>query len=58
MLTPGGQVKILDFGLARFVGEGTETEGLTETGLAMGTPDYLAPEQALDAHHADIRADI
>jgi WD40 repeat protein len=58
MLTPGGQVKILDFGLARFVEEGTDTEGLTETGLAMGTPDYLAPEQALDAHHADIRADI
>jgi WD40 repeat protein len=58
MLTTAGRVKILDFGLARFVSEGNEAEGLTEPGMAMGTPDYIAPEQAMDAHSADIRADI
>jgi serine/threonine protein kinase len=31
---------------------------LTQAGTMMGTPDYIAPEQAKDAHSADIRADI
>jgi serine/threonine protein kinase len=58
MLTPQGQVKILDFGLARFVSETPTVGGLTQAGSAMGTPDYMAPEQARDARSADIRADI
>jgi hypothetical protein len=73
MLTSGGQVKILDFGLARFVRETTsarveadpETKeggrpagGLTETGMVMGTADFMAPEQASDPGQADVRADI
>jgi eukaryotic-like serine/threonine-protein kinase len=58
MLTPAGQVKILDFGLAQFATEISETSGLTRVGSIMGTPDYMAPEQARDAHSADIRADI
>ncbi|MGH7128385.1 MAG: serine/threonine-protein kinase, partial [Planctomycetaceae bacterium] len=57
MLTPDGQVKILDFGLAYFVSE-AGGEQLTALGSMMGTPDYMAPEQARDAHAADIRADI
>ena len=59
MLTDGGLVKILDFGLARFASESPEsTAGLTAPSTMMGTPDYMAPEQALDARRADIRADI
>jgi serine/threonine protein kinase/putative intracellular protease/amidase len=63
------QVKILDFGLARFASEqgpqtiaGAEEHatggGLTMTGVTLGTPDYMAPEQIADARAADIRSDI
>ncbi len=59
MLTPRGQVKILDFGLARLASEQKQGRaGLTQTGDFMGTPDYVSPEQASDASQADIRADI
>jgi hypothetical protein len=58
MLTPKGQVKILDFGLAKLVSESNSSAGLTAANSYMGTPDYSAPEQATDARTADIRADI
>jgi formylglycine-generating enzyme required for sulfatase activity/tRNA A-37 threonylcarbamoyl transferase component Bud32 len=51
-------VKILDFGLAKARSEGKTQHQLTATGQMMGTPDYMPPEQWLDAAHADIRADI
>jgi serine/threonine protein kinase len=54
-----GQLKVLDFGLARFE-EGPERathSRLTETGLICGTPGYMAPEQ-LAGWPADARADI
>jgi serine/threonine protein kinase len=51
-------VKILDFGLARFVSETEEDGGLTRDGQAVGTPDYIAPEQAQNSRSADVRADI
>src|SRR5207249_8136217 len=56
-------VKILDIGLAReFFDENapddTERMELTGEGVLLGTPDYLAPEQARDPRTIDIRADI
>ncbi len=50
-----GQVKLADLGLARPV----ETDlSLTESGLGLGTPHYMAPEQARSARHADARSDL
>lgn len=51
-------VKVLDFGLAKVMREKEQDGGLTVTGEILGTPAYSAPEQMLDAAHADIRADI
>jgi serine/threonine protein kinase len=58
MLTPAGVVKILDLGLARLRPGQEGYPGLTHTGAALGTPDYLAPEQANDATQTDLRADL
>jgi len=51
-------VKVLDFGLAKATREGPADRALTHEGQMLGTPDYIAPEQSLDAQKADIRADI
>jgi serine/threonine protein kinase len=53
-----GCVKILDFGLARFASESERPTNLTAEGTVLGTPDYMAPEQAQNSRSADIRADI
>ncbi|MFM9964224.1 MAG: serine/threonine-protein kinase [Planctomycetaceae bacterium] len=50
--------KIMDFGLSKLVSE-TEADGhSTQTGVIMGSPDYIAPEQARNAKESDIRADL
>ena len=51
-------VKVLDFGLAKVIREGPTDGTLTHEGQMLGTPDYIAPEQIVDARRADIRADI
>ncbi len=57
--SPEGRVRILDFGLARIARAAENSESsLTTEGTAMGTPDYIAPEQARDSRDVDIRADI
>lgn len=58
MLSRQGQVKILDLGLARVHAAPGLTGQRTAVGQVMGTPDYMAPEQASDSHAVDIRADI
>lgn len=53
LVTPDGQSKLLDFGLARHFRHRN-----TEHGTLLGTLDYMAPEQVQDAASVDIRADI
>jgi len=54
VLTPEGRVVLMDFGIARH--ENVES-GLTTTGMSLGTPLYMAPEQAVGAE-LDHRADL
>ena len=50
--------KIADFGIARLMTPDSAAESLTRTGIAMGTPAYMAPEQIRDARSCDERADL
>ncbi|MCZ2340336.1 MAG: SUMF1/EgtB/PvdO family nonheme iron enzyme [Bacteroidales bacterium] len=60
LVTPKGQVKVLDLGLAMLkeVPGGQDGARVTQDGFVIGTPDYLAPEQAQTPSQVDIRADV
>jgi len=57
---PGGErVKILDFGIAKIVrSSGSGGTLRTQTGLIMGSPAYMSPEQCKDSADVDLRSDI
>jgi serine/threonine-protein kinase len=57
ILPESGQLKIMDFGIARVSEMKGAAAGLTSTGVVMGTPDYMPPEQA-QGHTADFRSDV
>lgn len=56
LVTPGGVLKIIDFGLAKE--DPRVTKVLTHAGMSFGTPGCMAPEQQIDAASVDHRADL
>jgi predicted Ser/Thr protein kinase len=52
-------VKLIDFGIAKLkTAQAGQTKNLTVAGMLMGTPEYMAPEQAYSADKVDVRADL
>ena len=58
LLDSQGRVKIADFGLALMAGDAAPGATLTRSGVRLGTPHYMAPEQVETPHQVDHRADI
>ncbi|MEJ7636703.1 MAG: serine/threonine-protein kinase [Singulisphaera sp.] len=57
IITPFGRAKLVDMGLARrFERDGDD--GLTQSGMTLGTFDYISPEQARDPRNVDVRSDL
>jgi serine/threonine protein kinase len=57
IIGPDGRAKVVDMGLARSL-EPQGDLGLTQSGVTLGTFDYISPEQALEPRDADCRSDI
>jgi serine/threonine-protein kinase len=53
-----GRAVVTDFGIARAATEGGDTARLTATGMAIGTPAYMSPEQASGDRDVDARSDL
>lgn len=58
VLLSGRHALVTDFGVAKAVSEATGRNTITTVGVALGTPTYMAPEQAAADPHIDTRADI
>jgi serine/threonine protein kinase len=58
VLLSGRHALVTDFGVAKAVSDATGQDKLTTAGVALGTPAYMAPEQATAHEHIDHRADI
>ena len=58
LITPEGQAKLVDMGLARLHQMESNSADLTASGVTLGTFDYISPEQARDPRNADVRSDL
>ena len=58
VMLSGRHALVMDFGVAKAVSEATGRNSLTTAGVALGTPTYMAPEQAAADPHLDHRVDI
>lgn len=58
IVTPQGRAKLVDMGLARRFERGGDDDGLTQSGMTLGTFDYISPEQARDPRDVDVRSDL
>ena len=59
MFNAAGVPHLMDLGIAKFAEDGAKTDpGGTSTGVIIGTPAYMAPEQMVDSRQVDARADI
>ncbi len=58
IMISGNHALVTDFGVAKAVSDATGREKLTTAGVALGTPAYMAPEQAVADPHIDHRADV
>lgn len=57
IITPQSRAKLVDMGLARRFERGGD-DGLTQSGMTLGTFDYISPEQARDPRDVDVRSDL
>jgi serine/threonine-protein kinase len=58
LLDGEGRAMVTDFGIARAVTEGGDSTRLTATGMAIGTPAYMSPEQSMGEREVDGRTDL
>jgi serine/threonine-protein kinase len=58
VLLSGSHAIVTDFGVAKAISDATGRQQITTAGVALGTPSYMAPEQAAASPHIDHRADI